>query len=627
MKKIGKVLMIMFVLLFVSRKVNAAQTTNNVIKTLSNGWNLVNYFDTNDSNQDRIGNPITAKETIHEIKMKGFESIHIPVNWEAHMNDLYEIDEYFFKRLDAVIDYALKENLSVVINMEQNNGQEAYDWNDIEYVTMFETLWTQIATHYKDYSDRLIYQAIEAPYCDDISIEEQGTRLKEMYEKFINIVRMTGGNNGNRTLLLSPLYGQIDDNSANQLRSIITQLKDDHIAVSFQYFGLWEFSVNCNNKRKFDHSVQHDIDEVFRLVKNQFLQHNIAAVCTEYGLLGLNTTYSIVDYGEALKYFEYLNYVAYEYGVPIMLWDDEVLWDSREQAFRQPDFCERLQYVWNQSDSKRILSSYSDSDSIYINVEEELKEQTIGLTLNENQFVQLKDTTGILVEGTDYKREGNLITLLTGYLERKLGEMNGVIETIDVYFNQGLPWQIQLIQCGTPLLLDQVGNLDEFSIPVDFQGNRVVSIASSYVDNQVAGPIDWTKYQEMGYCYHIDYEQGVIELTKEYLDSLSNKTVMFDVSFESGDKVVYYMNKEDDIIISSSFFQTFHTDQNIRPKVKNDKGQNETVVAVTNQEDSLERQSKQRKVMIGIIGSSIILSSVILILYIYYRKKQFHQSA
>src|SRR5690606_16597384 len=95
------------------------------------------------------GNPRITRELIAGVKDKGFNSIRIPVTWYQHQGDApdYAIDADHLARVQEVVDWALAEDLYVLINLHHDS------WNWVHrmpgqhdaVLERFTATWTQIA--------------------------------------------------------------------------------------------------------------------------------------------------------------------------------------------------------------------------------------------------------------------------------------------------------------------------------------------------------------------------------------------------------------------------------------------------------------------------------------------------
>lgn len=102
------------------------------------------------------------EEYFQLIKDAGFDSVRIPVRWSAHcLSDKpYTIEPAFFKRVDWAVRSCLSRGLRVVLNIHHYHGlckQPA------RHKERYLAIWKQIAEHYKDYPDALLFEFLNEP--------------------------------------------------------------------------------------------------------------------------------------------------------------------------------------------------------------------------------------------------------------------------------------------------------------------------------------------------------------------------------------------------------------------------------------------------------------------------------
>jgi endoglucanase len=151
-------------------------------QTLGRGVNLGNALEA--PNEGDWG-MVIQEEFIQLIKEAGFESIRIPVRWNAHAGNRfpYAINDSFFSRVDEIIQWSLDRGLAVMLNIHHYNElmQQPQQHRD-----RFLKIWDQIATHYKDYPEQLVFEILNEPH-DNLTPVLWNTYLKEA----INVVRKT----------------------------------------------------------------------------------------------------------------------------------------------------------------------------------------------------------------------------------------------------------------------------------------------------------------------------------------------------------------------------------------------------------------------------------------------------
>ncbi|KDA02641.1 glycoside hydrolase [Hyphomonas oceanitis SCH89] len=101
-------------------------------------------------------------EDIDRIKAAGFDTIRLPVQWSAHAGTWggYQIEDHLLDRTDEVINYALSQDLKVILDVHHY-----YDLNmePAKHERRLESIWKQLASHYESYPDTLIFEVLNEP--------------------------------------------------------------------------------------------------------------------------------------------------------------------------------------------------------------------------------------------------------------------------------------------------------------------------------------------------------------------------------------------------------------------------------------------------------------------------------
>ena len=173
---------------------------------------------------------VTLKEGYFQlIKEAGFNSVRIPIRWNAHAADTppYTIDPAFFERIDWAVNQAMSRGLVAVINIHH-------------YLEMFEdpaaqrqrflAIWSQIATHYKDYPDSLFFELLNEPNGALYSYE-----WNRILRDTLATIRQT---NPTRPIVVGPA----DWNSHTKLSELKLPDADRNIIVTFHYYLPFEFT-------------------------------------------------------------------------------------------------------------------------------------------------------------------------------------------------------------------------------------------------------------------------------------------------------------------------------------------------------------------------------------------------
>lgn len=104
-----------------------------------------------------------SDDSIKSIAEQGFRSIRFDVSWARHCaaEPPYTIEPAFFDKIDHIVKVCHQSGLAVSIDQHYYpliNIEGEHD--SIQYAATFdklEGLWSQIADHYKDWSDDLLF--------------------------------------------------------------------------------------------------------------------------------------------------------------------------------------------------------------------------------------------------------------------------------------------------------------------------------------------------------------------------------------------------------------------------------------------------------------------------------------
>ena len=199
-----------------------------VNKLIGRGINFGNALD-REVELDDEWSWIVKDEHFQLIKDAGFNSVRIPVRWSTRTMDKppYTIDPNFLKRVDMAVNSAMSRNLTVIINY-QNYFEFYRDANGLK--PKFLATWEQLAEHYKDYPNTLLFELLNEPQ-GELGAGEWNALIKET----LAIVRKT---NPNRMIVIGP----IDFNHIPGLRYLQLPEDDRNIILTVHYYDPYHFT-------------------------------------------------------------------------------------------------------------------------------------------------------------------------------------------------------------------------------------------------------------------------------------------------------------------------------------------------------------------------------------------------
>lgn len=303
------------------------------------------------------GSPVITREMINGYAAAGFGVLRIPVAWSNLMSTdgSYTISPDYIARVKEVVEWTLDTGMFAIINIHYDNGWvNVFPENETESMRRFKTMWSQIADAFKDYGERLIFEAQnEELGWNSVWNQWSGSNgddkkasyrlVNEVNQAFVDVVRSSGGNNPHRHLLISG-YNTDIGLTCDEL----FQLPNDpanRFAVSVHYYDPSTLTILEEDadwgKAKTTWGSTADIAALDRNVdklKKRFIDNGIPVIVGEYGCFGKNKTRETIK-----SYLLDVSSRMYAIGACPILWDtsgDE--YDRRACAFRDPGFIAEL---------------------------------------------------------------------------------------------------------------------------------------------------------------------------------------------------------------------------------------------------------------------------------------------
>ncbi len=291
------------------------------------GWNLGNSLDaagTGLGSETAWGNPKSTQAFIDAVKEAGFETIRIPITWKGHFDEeTYEIDGDWLERVDEVINYALNNDMYVIINTHHDG-----DWltpipkDEEKMINQFNTIWTQIAEYFKDYDEHLLFAGMNEFYEGYSNPKKEYLVLTDkLNQSFVDTVRATGGNNAKRILVVQAY----NTNATQALKMTIpTDTAANKLMAEIHFYDPWSFAGEGKGDWgqtgvKTDNWGQEDwVYDIFGKIKANFVDKDIPVVIGEYG--AVNNKEGNDDYRR--YYIEYVTKAAKENKLLPVWWDN-----------------------------------------------------------------------------------------------------------------------------------------------------------------------------------------------------------------------------------------------------------------------------------------------------------------
>ncbi|MDR2965931.1 MAG: glycoside hydrolase family 5 protein [Treponema sp.] len=317
------------------RNITAAQ----LVSEIKIGWNLGNTLDTHDDGQGWMsgvniqrmetswGNPVTTQANIDTIKAAGFNAIRIPVSWAKASNNTLNIREDWMDRVTEVVNYAVNNDMYIILNTHHDESIFKFTSSQRDKsLTAFHKIWSQIAYNFRNYNEKLIFEALNEPRTKGSEAEWSGGTssehliLNEYYQLFVNIVRASGGNNDKRKIMVTTYAASAEQTAMNAL-VIPKDTIENKIIISIHSYSPYNFALNQGSRAvdRWSRDNSNDtsaINAVFDRADNIFIKKGYPVIMGEFGAVHRNNEPARAAWAEY-----YVSY-AKSKGVPCFLWDN-----------------------------------------------------------------------------------------------------------------------------------------------------------------------------------------------------------------------------------------------------------------------------------------------------------------
>ncbi|WP_416147351.1 cellulase family glycosylhydrolase [Salipaludibacillus sp. HK11] len=536
-------LLFLFPVSTLSADENEGMDIEGYVEAMQPGWNLGNTYDAVGEDETAWGNPRVTKELIEQIAAQGFKSIRVPITFDERMEEYgdFEIDADFLGRVNQTVEWALEEDLYVMINIHHDSWVwlEAGMQSDYDHsLARYNAIWNQLADYFKDHSDKVMFESINEPRFWGAE-EERFEYLSTLNSSFYEIVRNSGGRNDDRPLVLPTMDTGSEPEKLDALYDEIVALDDPNVISTVHFYGFWPFSVNVAGFTTFDQETKQDIIDTFDRVHDKFVANGIPVVLGEFGLLGFDTNTGVIQQGEKLKFFEFMIHYANETRITHMLWDNGQHFDRTNFEWADEELYQMMKASWE------TRSSTAESNYIYLKKDNEIVDVDMPLNLHGNQFVSLRYDGEELDQDQDYQLNGDILTinasLLADIAFSGQLETNGVLTAT---FNNGADWFFKVNTYDTPFQESTEGLASNFSIPTTFNGDQLATMEAVDGDGIPTGPQNWTTFKEFGYAFSPSYDTNEITFPQSFFNEVADGEVALRFHFWSGEILEYTLLKD-----------------------------------------------------------------------------------
>lgn len=348
------------------------ETATQAVKNMGVGWNLGNTLDANNNNGNRQdltsetcwGQPYTKPELMKMMKEAGFGAIRVPVTWFPHMDTSNKVDAAWMKRVHEFVDYVLDNGMYCILNVHHDTGDGNFHWLHASTKTYnnvkgkYEALWQQIAEEFKDYGEKLLFEAYNEMLDDDNSwcfatfacsggynatdAADAYDAINKYAQSFVNVVRATGGNNAKRNLVVNT-YGACNGAGTwnSHLKDPLKGMKIPTDATAGT--GHLAVQVHTYPNVKNISSMKTELNDMFNALNTYFISKGTPVIIGEWGTANNGETDYDVRHDNVIEFADYFVKKAKEYNCATFHWMGLTDGTNRSlPVFNQADLAETI---------------------------------------------------------------------------------------------------------------------------------------------------------------------------------------------------------------------------------------------------------------------------------------------
>ncbi|WP_296611125.1 glycoside hydrolase family 5 protein [Sphingomonas sp.] len=301
------------------------------------------------------GNPMITQDLIITDKAAGFDAIRLPCAWDGYSDPATaRISASWLDRVKQVVQYCINANMYVLLNIHWDGGWLENNVTPAKkdaVVAKQRAFWEQIATHLRDFDERLMFASANEPNCDTV---EQMDVLYAYHQTFVDAVRSTGGKNAYRVLVV-----QLPNVSIDLAKTLWTRMPVDRVAdrlmVEAHYYSPPNFCILTQDAswgrmfyywgKDFHSTIEPDrnaawgeedaVDQSMALANQLFASKGVPVLLGEYGAPRRSNPLDLsLHLASRAHWMKYVTQKALANGLLPFLWDTGDLIDRRTYAIK-----------------------------------------------------------------------------------------------------------------------------------------------------------------------------------------------------------------------------------------------------------------------------------------------------
>lgn len=344
-------------------------TYQQLAQEMRTGWNLGNTLEatagyTNYS-ETSWGMPMTTEDMIAGLSKSGIKTIRIPISWHNHLSDKnYTINPSWMKRVKQIVDWAIKYDMYVIINIhhdnyaynkKMNNGGGFYPTkeNFDESAAFLTNIWSQISLAFNNgYDEHLIFETLNEPRLCGTNNEwnnDENSQLckdapdiiNQFNQLIVDTIRESGGNNAVRFITCPGMQASPKSALLDSYK-IPTDKKNNtgRILVSVHMYDPYNFAMESPGSKEFTNRDKSSLMDVFNHLESKFLKNGTGLIIDEYGATNKDNLEARLDW------FKFFITATHKKGMVACLWDNQLTEIKNNQYSELYGFYNRNKQEW-----------------------------------------------------------------------------------------------------------------------------------------------------------------------------------------------------------------------------------------------------------------------------------------
>lgn len=312
-----------------------ALTSSELMAELDIGWNLGNALDA-PGQETAWSNPTITPQLLEAVRDAGFDLVRIPVTWAPHLGSgpNYTIEPLRMARVAEVVGYARDAGLAAIINVHHDgaDGWDEVEWLELSdalgdatnqaVVEQFEAVWGQIASHFADHDGTLLFESMNEihdgyPQEVDQVPPAHFDIIEDLNQRFVNVVRASGGNNSTRHLIV-PGYNTNIKLTLGGF-TLPTDTVANRLSVAVHFYDPYTFALEATEQvwPAGSWATEDYMLDLFDQLKTAYVDRGVPVVIGEYGATNQS------GFEDSRRYYmEFVTKAAHSRGLVPVYWDN-----------------------------------------------------------------------------------------------------------------------------------------------------------------------------------------------------------------------------------------------------------------------------------------------------------------